>query len=114
MRERNAGPREDALAQRRACEQFPLDEPVAKCARRACICLNGACLTRLAGAGWPVSQRGYPAPHGLLSHLAHEMQMTLAVRILLQISKHHLMPFQGFGEMPHFSMSLQILLDGSF
>jgi hypothetical protein len=42
-----------------------------------------------------------------------EVQVTLGQRILLQISKRHLMPFERFGAMPHFTMSMQILLDGS-
>ena len=43
-----------------------------------------------------------------------EVQVTLGQQILLQISKHHLMPCEGVGAMSHFTMSLLILLDSPF
>ena len=40
--------------------------------------------------------------------------MTLGQHILLEMTEHRLVPFEGFQAMPDFAVSLQILLDRSF
>ena len=40
--------------------------------------------------------------------------MTLIQQILVQMTKRHLMPFEGFWAMPDFAVSLEILLDRPF
>jgi len=39
---------------------------------------------------------------------------TFGQHILLEMSEHHVMPFEGFRAMPDFAMGLEILLDRSF
>ena len=46
--------------------------------------------------------------------LIDEEEVTLGQHILLEMTEHHLMPFEGFRAMPDFAVSLQILLDRSF
>ncbi|GHO65489.1 hypothetical protein KSC_043810 [Ktedonobacter sp. SOSP1-52] len=40
--------------------------------------------------------------------------MTLGLQILVQMTEHHLVPFESFRAMPSLAMGLEILLDRSF
>jgi hypothetical protein len=41
-------------------------------------------------------------------------EVTLSLQLLLQMTEHHLMLFEGFPTMPNLAMGLEIFLDRSF